>query len=213
MRDRPQDKQCPKCGKPVPYFNDHCYSCGFDYPAPALSDRGKSRDHQVDPDLGDNPGVASLDPGHARAGEVRDPCGFFHYLWNAGPEERVGGSDMPRYCRVRATTAGEERKHLAELNTRTATSWEHERGEYLELEYWTRLRYDQLDYSFISNVGWHRFQVLSGPYAGRCVELRGPDMGPGEFAYIPDMPDLLDPVHVEPGKWEAMAGLRTPPIT
>ena len=26
------DKTCPKCGSPVPALNDHCYSCGYDYP-------------------------------------------------------------------------------------------------------------------------------------------------------------------------------------
>jgi hypothetical protein len=26
------DKTCPNCGSPVPAFNDHCYSCGYDYP-------------------------------------------------------------------------------------------------------------------------------------------------------------------------------------
>jgi hypothetical protein len=26
------EKTCPNCGSPVPAFNDHCYSCGYDYP-------------------------------------------------------------------------------------------------------------------------------------------------------------------------------------
>ena len=24
-------KTCPQCGKDVPYFNDHCFLCGYDY--------------------------------------------------------------------------------------------------------------------------------------------------------------------------------------
>jgi hypothetical protein len=26
------DKTCPNCRSPVPAFNDHCYTCGYDYP-------------------------------------------------------------------------------------------------------------------------------------------------------------------------------------
>jgi hypothetical protein len=26
------DKTCPNCGSPVPAFNDHCFTCGYDYP-------------------------------------------------------------------------------------------------------------------------------------------------------------------------------------
>jgi hypothetical protein len=32
------DKTCPNCGSPVPAFNDHCFTCGYDYP-PAERDR------------------------------------------------------------------------------------------------------------------------------------------------------------------------------
>jgi len=31
MPETPPDKKCPRCEKDVPYWNDHCYSCGHDY--------------------------------------------------------------------------------------------------------------------------------------------------------------------------------------
>lgn len=34
MPDRPPDKDCPRCGRKVPFYNEHCYSCGYDYPRP-----------------------------------------------------------------------------------------------------------------------------------------------------------------------------------
>lgn len=27
------DKECPECSKSVPFYNDHCFNCGYDYPA------------------------------------------------------------------------------------------------------------------------------------------------------------------------------------
>lgn len=32
MGERLPDKECPQCKRGVPYYNDHCYSCGYNYP-------------------------------------------------------------------------------------------------------------------------------------------------------------------------------------
>jgi len=47
------DKTCPNCGSPVAAFNDHCFTCGYDYP-PVASDEthdgAPSRDtHRPEP--------------------------------------------------------------------------------------------------------------------------------------------------------------------
>ncbi len=70
MPEKPPDKACPKCSKPVPPWNDHCYSCGYDYPGPDLPDPIDAADPDV---LEDKPIVVYSYPGRTQA----DAAGLF----------------------------------------------------------------------------------------------------------------------------------------
>jgi hypothetical protein len=35
------DKTCPNCAKPVPYWNNHCFNCGYSYPDTSVLEGGQ----------------------------------------------------------------------------------------------------------------------------------------------------------------------------
>lgn len=117
------------------------------------------------------------------------PCGYWHGLVSTELGQ-LEPRDAPRHWRTVAPTSFVSVAHDSHAR--------HALPEHITLPAGVRLRYDQFDY--IDDWGWgadwHRFFVLDGEFAGRCVEARGPNFyGAGD---PPPFPSTIEPVSEYP---------------